>query len=61
MNNKTELLVETLLSEVKQKPEIFGSVTYSQTNGTNFASADVELTKDNHTDTYRVMVIKQSS
>jgi hypothetical protein len=61
MHNKTELIIDTLLSELKQKPEIFGGVTYAKTTGFNFATAEITTKKDSNTDIYRVIVVKQAN
>lgn len=61
MENKSAVIVNTLIEKLKKNKHFFGDIASAETFGKNFAMIDVAMHKDNKLAVYRIIVIKHAS
>lgn len=58
MENKSGIIVNTLIEKLKKNSHYFGNIACAETYGTHFAAADIAMDGSGKLETYRIIVVK---
>ncbi len=61
MENKSGIIIMTLIEKLKKNTQFFGNVSSAETFRKKYAYADIAMQNGDSTETYRVVVIKQAT